>query len=252
MNDATGFFRAVVHAASRVLRPHRSQVVGLGVACLAATAAHAEPASWFPDPPTTPHYQWAGTACAHCVTLTPPANWRTMAVLAGVPAVRFLLDEHTADTAFAAPPDVVVVSPALLALDRCQQAFVVGHEIAHIARRHYDEDAHAVQIMSERRGLWTNRGEQAMQLLDGDMGLALKLTVHWQHQEREADWLGSLLAAQTSGCELEFAAESFLHGDSREGGVLASHADNPQRLRDLTPFRASARLLAEGLFTPIP
>jgi hypothetical protein len=83
-----------------------------------------------------------------------------------------------------------------------------------------------------------------MQLANGDFGLALKLSPLWKQQEREADWLGSLLAAQVCGCSLEKGALAYFHqGDGDGGGIAAAHPPDTERIRQLIPFTESARRL---------
>lgn len=221
--------------------PRRVPAVCAGL-MLCAGLAHAAPADWFPDPPRTPRYQWQAPECEHCRPLDPPPDWRAMAALAGVAEARFLLARDADGLAAAAPVDTVIVAPALLTLSRCQQAFVVGHELAHLARRHYDEDASAALAYSGRSTAWTANGDRAVGLTNGDFGLAWQLSALWRSQEHEADWLGSLLAAQAAGCLLENAAAAFLAGDT--GGLAASHAGDARRLADLHVFAASIRALA--------
>lgn len=208
--------------------------------------AGAAPASWFPDVPNIRRYVWSNGACADCQALAAEPAWARMAALAGVDRVRFLLapDESQGD-AYAAAPDRVVLSPAALKLAPCHLAFVVGHELAHLARRHFDEDAIALSVYSGRSANWTTLGEQALQLVDGDFGLALRVSHLWREQEDEADWLGALLAAQAGGCTLEAGALSYLVHDTQGGGGLAAaHAPSMSRARLLLPFAESARRLA--------
>lgn len=110
-----------------------------------------------------------------------------MAALAGVDETPFLLTRDADGLAAAAPVDTVIVAPALLTLSRCQQAFVVGHELAHLARRHYDEDASAALAYSGRSTAWTANGDRAVGLTNGDFGLAWQLSALWRSQEHEAD-----------------------------------------------------------------
>lgn len=215
----------------------------------AALPAHAEAsqATWFPDAPTFRVYAWTYEPCPGCQPLAARPAWARMAELAGLPAVRFeAAPDDSRGQAYSAAPDVVVLSPAALALDPCPLAFLVGHEIVHIARRHFDEDAIALSVFSGRPVDWTERGEDAMQLADGDFGLVLRVSHLWQEQENEADWAGALLAAHAAGCGLEAGALAYFRQDGGSGGgIAAAHAPDAARVRHLLPFAESARRLAE-------
>jgi hypothetical protein len=140
---------------------------------------------------------------------------------------------------------MVVLSPSALKLPDCQLAFVVGQELVHIAQRHFDEDAHELLMLSGKPANWIRAGENAIALLDGNFSLALRMSPSWQHQEWEADWAGSLLAAQACGCSLEKGALSYLRGDSEHGGGLAAaHDTSVERMTPLKPFADSAKRLA--------
>lgn len=207
--------------------------------------AHAAPAVWFPDAPIFTRYDWSDTPCPGCTPLAARAEWRRMAEFAGVPDVRFrLAPDESLGPAYSVAPDSVVLSPAALELEACQLAFLVGHEIVHIAQRHFDEDAIALSVLSGKPAHWTARGEDAMQLTDGDFGLALRASHLWQAQEQEADWLGSLLAA-ACGCDIEAGALAwFRHDGASGGGLAAAHAASHERTSQLTPFIEMARRLA--------
>ncbi len=210
-----------------------------------ANRAHAaQPAIWFPDSPTFHHYNWTNTPCTGCVPLAARAAWRRMAELAGVPHVRFRrAPDESLGPAYSIAPDIVAVSPAALALETCQLTFLVGHEIVHIAQRHFDEDAIALSVLAGKPAQWTAHGEDALQLIDGDFGLALRASHLWQAQEQEADWLGALLAA-SCGCDIEAGALAwFRHDGASGGGIAAAHADSAERIRQLQPFAELARRL---------
>ena len=232
-----------------VRRRHRLCKVLAAALCLVmlvwANRAHAAPAVWFPDAPRFTRYDWSGTPCPGCTPLSARAEWQRMALLAGVPNVRFrLAPDESLGPAYSVAPDNVVLSPAALELEICQLAFLVGHEIVHIAQRHFDEDAIALSVLSGKSPHWTARGEDAMQLTDGDFGLALRASHLWQAQELEADWLGSLLAA-ACGCDIEAGALAwFRHDGASGGGLAAAHAASHERTSQLTPFIEMARRLA--------
>lgn len=169
-----------------------------------------------------------------------------MALLAGLSEVHFRrAPDESEGHAYSVAPNVVVVSPSALQLSSCQLAFVIGHEIVHIAQRHFDEDAIALSVYSGKPSYWTRQGDDAMQLAEGNLGLMLKLSPLWQQQEREADWLGALLAAQVCGCSLEDGALAYFRQDDDESGddIAATHPPNAERIRQLLPFTESARRL---------
>ncbi|MBI1285100.1 MAG: hypothetical protein GC183_12280 [Thiobacillus sp.] len=169
-----------------------------------------------------------------------------MAALAGISNIHFrLAPDESGGEAYSVAPDVVVLSPSALKLTPCELAFLVGHELVHIARRHFDEDAIAVSVYSGKRANWTRHGSDAMQLVDGDFGLAMRVSHLWQDQEFEADWLGALLAAQACGCSIESGAMAYFRRDiDAGGGIAAEHSSSAERLRALMPFAESAKRLA--------
>jgi Zn-dependent protease with chaperone function len=203
-------------------------------------------AVWFPDPPDVKRFVWAGKPCEGCKPLAPRAEWKTMAALAGLGEISFLLDPGESNSpAWSYAPDTVVLSPSVLKLPDCQLAFVVGHELVHIAQRHFDEDAQELLVLSGKPANWTRTGETAMSLLDGNFSLVLHMSYNWQQQEQEADWVGSLLAAQACGCNLEKGALSYFGDDSQYGGGLAAaHGTNARRISFLKAFTDSAKILA--------
>ena len=239
-------FNLAIDPARRVIRSgvFLSLLVCAG---LATQVAESAPADWFPDPPSIRHYAWTYQLCPGCEALAPQPAWYRMATLAGLPKVRFLAaPDEINGPAYSAAPNIVVLTPAALKLEGCQLAFVIGHEIVHIAQRHFDEDAIALSVFSGKPGNWTEQGEDAMQLADGDFGLALRVSHLWQAQEQEADWLGALLAAQASGCSIESSALAYLRQENEAGGgIAAAHAPSAERIRQLLPFTESARRLVE-------
>lgn len=216
------------------------------LACLPVEATRAAPANWFPDTPIYLHYSWTYHPCPGCQPFSPHLAWERMAALAGLPEVRFqAAPDESGGPAYSAAPNVVVLSPAALQLETCQLAFLIGHEIVHISQRHFDEDAIALSVLSGKPARWTQNGEDAMQLVDGDIGLALRVSDLWQEQEYEADWVGALLAAHATGCSIEAGALAYFRQDGESGGgIAAAHAPNAERIRQLLPFAESARRLA--------
>ncbi len=213
----------------------------------AALASGSGKADWLPDPPEVKRFTWADKPCEGCRPLAPRPEWRAMAALAGAGEIRYMMaasDESNGE-AWSAAPNMVVLSPSALTRSDCQVAFLVGHELVHIARRHFDEDAHELMVLSGKPASWTHDGNRVMALLDGSFSLALRMSSTWQQQEWEADWIGSLLAAQAYGCSLEKGALSYFGEDGGYGGGLAAaHDTHAKRMALLLPFAESARRLA--------
>ena len=206
-------------------------------------------ASWFPDTPAVPHFSWRPRPCPSCTALPPAATWSKMASLAGISKVRFL---RTADErngiAYSVAPATIVLSPAALNLSRCALSFVIGHELTHLALRHYDQDVVTLAFLAHQPVIAGANGDDVIQLLDSDFSLALKMSPYWEAEEHEADWAGSLLAAQACGCTIEKGAMAFLHSHTDEagGGIAAAHETDQTRIRELQPFIRSAHILADG------
>jgi len=223
-----------------------------GVVCaflLAIPAAQArEPAraDWFPDQPSTPHFDWTYTPCNGCRSIKPRVEWIAMARLAGLKDVNFLLaPDETNGPAYSYAPNAIVVSLSALKLESCHLSFIIGHEMVHIAQRHFDEDVLAISVMSGKPENWTHSGDEAMHLLEDNFGLAIRMSHLWQQQEQEADWVGALLAAQACHCSVEDSALSYLRADEHYGGgVGAAHDASVNRLHFLQAFAESARRLA--------
>ena len=213
-----------------------------------AVAGELHRAPWFPGAPRTDRFSWLGQACEGCTPLTPRPEWLTMEALSSLGEISFLLaPDEDGGPAWSYPPNVVVVSPSALNLPSCQLAFLIGHELVHIAQRHFDEDAHDLLVLAGKPPNWTLTGETAMGLLDGDLSLALRMSAIWQQQEREADWVGALLAAQACKCTLEKSALSYFStGGGYGGGVAAAHDTDAERARFLKAFSDSARRLSSA------
>jgi hypothetical protein len=218
--------------------------LGLSVSFRAA-AIEPTPASWFPEQPDTPRFDWTYQACEGCRAMTPRPEWLAMARLSGLDQVRFLLaPDETNGPAYSFAPNVIVLAPSALKLQPCHLSFLVGHELVHIAQRHFDEDAITAVVIAGKQQDWTRSGAKAMQLLDDNFPLALKMSGVWQQQEREADWVGALLAAQACRCTLEQSALSYLRKDAGYGGgIAAAHEDSAMRVRFLESFADSAKRL---------
>lgn len=217
------------------------------LACAGSShAAQPAPAKWFPDAPTFCQHVWVDAPSPGCEALSPQPAWRRMAALAGAPEVQFrIAPDNSGGNAHSVAPDVMVLWPVALKLMPCQLAFLVGHEIAHVARHHFDEDAMALSIYSGKPANWTRQGSEAMELVNGDFGLALWVSHLWQLQEQEADWPGVLLAAQACGCSIESGAMAYFRLDlGSGGGIAAAHAASTERIRQRIPFTESAQRLA--------
>jgi Zn-dependent protease with chaperone function len=239
---------SIRYAAARFSRAARGCValsLACGVAC-GALAGEQRKAPWFPGESEIDRFSWAGHACEGCDALTPRPAWQAMAALSGLDGIRFLLaPDESHGPAWSYAPNAVVLAPSALKLPDCQLAFLVGHELVHLAQRHFDEDAHSLLVLSAKPANWTLAGETAMGLLDGDFSLALQMSAIWQQQEQEADWVGALLAAQACKCSLEKSALSYLNDDGQYGGGLAAtHDTDAGRIDFLRPFADSARTLA--------
>lgn len=219
----------------------------------ATIAAPTTPRSeWLPDANARDHYTWGRQDCEGCAPLTPKPAWRRMQDRAGLAEVRFLVARAgTWGEAYTLPPDTLVLSESALGLPRCELNFIIGHELVHLAQRHYDEDAAMAASLSGRRPNWTRDGQQALSLMEGDFGLVLRLSDQWHAQEREADWVGSLLSAEATGCTLEDGALAYLGRQRGFGGGLASaHDDIGERLRQLSGFASMADRLRLARATP--
>lgn len=205
-------------------------------------------ASWFPDTPDVPHFRWEQRPCPSCTELAPTDNWRKMVGLAGLHGIRFLLAPNDrAGMAYAIPPATIVLSPTAMKLSGCALNFVVGHELTHLALRHYDQDVVTLASLSHQTVTPGSSGDDVIQILDSDFHLALKMSPYWEAEEREADWAGSLLAAQACGCSIEKGAIAFLRSAGNEGGgIAAAHETDKERIRELKPFIPSAHILADS------
>jgi hypothetical protein len=234
-----------------VIRSRLYEVSG-GVVCafllaIPTTQARAgAKANWFPDQPSISHFDWTYTPCDGCRSIAPRAEWLAMAGLAGLREVHFLLAPDEANgPAYSYAPNAIVVSPSALKLGSCHLSFIIGHEMVHVAQRHFDEDVLAVSAMSGKPENWTHSGNEAMHLLEDNFGLAIRMSDLWQRQEQEADWVGALLAAQACHCSLEDSALSYLRADKGYGGgVGAAHDASMNRVHFLQSFAESAKRLA--------
>jgi len=207
-------------------------------------------AEWFPDRPDRWAYEWQYAPCKGCTALEPQRDWLRMQQLAGLKKVHFLRtpDNRWGD-AYSFAPNALVLSDAALRLPRCQLNFVIGHELVHLAMHDSDEDARSAAVLSGYRPDWTRNGIRALSLLDGDFRLTLLMSSIWQSQERRADWVGALLAAQGSGCTLQEGALAYLAMNQAGfgGGLGAEHEANAKRVHDLAGFAEPVMRLAERL-----
>lgn len=205
-----------------------------------------ERAVWFPDKPRQVAYEWRYAPCSGCVPIEPQRDWLEMQRLAGLTQVHFLrVPDNILGDAYSYAPNALVLSTSALHLPRCQLDFIVGHELVHLAMHDFDEDAHSASVLSGLSPSWTRNGRRALSLLDGDYGLALRMGPIWQGQERRADWVGALLAAEGGGCTLQEGALSYFREQSGYGGGIgAAHQADAERLRFLAGFAEPAARLA--------
>lgn len=228
--------------------PYLLVMLLLGLYLAGASLATPAPqrSAWFPDEPSSVAYEWYYTPCRGCVSLAPQPDWLKMRDLAGLAEVHFLLAPGEQwGAAYSFPPNAVAISPAALKLAPCQLNFLVGHELVHIAQRHFDEDAGTAAVLSGFDPSWTRSGKRALSLLEDNFALALKMSPMWQQQEREADWVGALLAAQAGGCGMREGALAYLGEDAGYGGGLAAaHEISGARVDFLAGFADSAAILA--------
>lgn len=225
-------------------------LLGLYIGGVALLQPDALRQAWLPDVHNPATYDWHYSPCEGCVRLDPPPAWLAMSSLAGLSGVHFLrAPGEQWGPAYSFPPDAVAISPAALKLPPCQLNFLVGHELVHIAQRHFDEDASVAAVLSGLAPSWTRSGKRALSLLDDNFALALKMSPVWQQQEREADWVGAMLAAQASGCGLAEGALPYLGQQAGYGGGLAAaHEGSAARVRHLSGFAdLAARLAARGM-----
>lgn len=138
-------------------------------------------AKWFPDQPSTPRFKWTYAPCKGCRSIQARPEWKAMARLAGLNRVHFLLAPNEANgTAYSFAPNALVLAPSALKLGHCHLSFVIGHEVVHLAQRHFDEDALAVTVLSGMPENWTRKGAKAMQLLEDNFPLALRMSEIWE------------------------------------------------------------------------
>jgi len=213
-----------------------------------ASMSHANvgEAEWFPDRPDQQAYEWHYKPCPDCVPLEVPRDWQRMQRLAGLETVHYLkAKSDKMGDAYSFAPNGLVLSEAALRLPRCQLDFVVGHELVHLAMHDYDEDANSVAVLSGMKPSWTHNGKQALSLLSGDYALAIKMASVWQGQERWADWVGALLAAEGAGCTLQVGALPYLDAKAGYGGGIgAAHEADAVRARFLAGFSEPVARLA--------
>ncbi len=239
--------------------PERAPAVGFTLALIlyftgvsvATPSVHRT--DWLPDAATNFRYQWSGQLCDGCRLIEPRFAWRKMQHLAGLTDVRFVVSpDESLGSAYTLPPNILVVSNSTLGLPRCQLNFVIGHELVHLAQRHYDEDAATAATLSGRNPSWTKSGDRAMTLLEDNFVMALRMSDIWRAQEREADWVGVMLSAEATGCTVEDGGQAYLkRSDGHGGGLAASHDLTIDRLHLLAGFASMAdrlRLSRSGFY----
>ena len=242
----------------RSMRPVRSigRIVLL-LAQLAAWGAQATPAlardQWMPDPPFVGQLVWdieppSERSCDARIDHRDTALIERLSRHAGLAGVQIeVCSEQYAASSI--PPGVLRVAPQILGLPHCQKAFILGHELAHLAMRHSEEEFVATLDLSRAR---RRTASEALAIESADLAVVLDLGPLLIAQEREADWIGAMLAA-TEGCNLAASALAFLsqealHGDG--GGIASAHEENLVRIRLLQSMRPMAdRLAAQAAMT---
>jgi len=218
--------------------------VVLGVILGSVPVAAAEP--WMPERPSFQNVFWDlptthPQGCAAISAVDHPLFAR-MARMAGIPKTALYLCNATEASAWTLPPRAVAVTAALARLPYCQKAFVLGHELGHLAMRHAEETANALRIVAH---LPTSRASDAFSAADYDFSLLLDLGPLLRAQEQEADRLGALLSAGI-GCHLEESGLAYLGNlpAGRRYLVLKTHDAADDRVRALEPFAPSAAAIA--------
>lgn len=218
--------------------------VVLAVIFGAAPVAAAEP--WMPDRPSFQNVFWdlPSTPPQGCVVVGPAGHplFARLASLAGIPQTKLYLCRAAEASAWTLPPGAVAVTAELAKLPYCQKAFVLGHELGHLAMRHAEETANALRIVAH---LPTSRASDAFSAADYDFSLLLDLGPLLRAQEREADRLGALLSAGI-GCRLKESGLAYLGNlpAGRRHLVLKTHDAADDRARALQPFARSAAAIA--------
>ncbi len=163
---------------------------------------------------------------------------------------RFYLVDLPEPNAFALPGGHIYVTRGLLAISNSEDevAGVIGHEIGHVAARHFaqrDTAQKSVQLLSILAiaaiavGGVTSSGPSD---LPGASGLIGAFSAYSRSQEEEADEVGQDLAAQ-AGIDPQGLAD-FLRtldksirlkfGASRYPGFFDTHPSTPERIADAT------------------
>lgn len=213
---------------------------------IAPTATRAVEA-WMPEAPHFHGLVWdlAPAPLGDCerVTLSDQSLLARLAKMAGIRMPLLYLCAGPAAAAWTLPPRALAVTGELAGLPYCQKAFVLGHELAHLAMHHAEETALALRDLAR---LPTASAADAFAAADFDMALLLQLSPLLRAQESEADRLGVMLAAGL-GCRLDQSGLAYLKQlpAKNSQAVVATHAATSQRVRELQPFSASANTIVE-------
>jgi predicted Zn-dependent protease len=161
----------------------------------------------------------------------------------------FQIIDQQEPNAFAAPGGYVYVSRGLLALINTEDelAGVIGHEISHVSRRHT-----AKQLAKKRvPKLLSLPGQVVGFVVDEDLGTLLNAPVgilgtaflakYSREDEREADDLGQLLAAQAGYDSRALAdilhrmesAAALQTGGTRRASFFDTHPTTPDRVQSI-------------------
>ena len=215
----------------------------LGCAALPAWAVEA----WMPERPSFRGVDWdvatAPPGGCEVVDLAQHSLLSRLSALAGLRMPALYLCAGRGVEASTLPPYGIAVTGELASLPLCQKAFVLGHELAHLAMRHAEETAAALRSVAR---LPTASAVDAFAVADFDMSLLLHLSPLLRAQEIEADRLGALLAAGL-GCPLEQSGLAYLKRLPLQGAraVVETHDGPAERARKLQPLAASATAIVE-------
>lgn len=142
--------------------------------------------------------------------------------------------------AFALPGGFVFVTRPLLHLcggNRDELAFVLGHEMGHVLRRHAMDRLMANTVISAAVGRWTRAGGWISQPVTGVV-TGLLSQGYSQDQELEADRLGVQLARAagfdtTAAVRLLARLQAYAGDPSMLGGYFSSHPPLAVRVEQL-------------------
>ena len=195
---------------------------------------------WMPDKLAVAALpDWADVKSSGCVA----PGGATLAMFdrlkesAGAARAELAVCAATGDEARALPSARIEISPRVEGLTQCERAFVLGHELAHVALGHADFEAHYLIALAH---LPTQSAADAMAAADYDLSLVFELLPTAQEDEYEADWVGALLAG-TQGCSLDAGALHYFRRFVRSmsgQGLLPTHEEFGRRMERLQSWHA--------------